>query len=72
MKIVSMWRNAILARTRRRVTPSPASMMYGMSLTIKTLDDCARPTVGLGPARVPKVIRRVPVFVGAVLVWAVL
>src|SRR5437763_8155993 len=66
MKMLSMSRMAIPARVRRRVTPSPASTTYDAPLTIRTFDDCARPTVGPGPPLVPNVMRRVSVLGGVV------
>src|SRR5580700_12096937 len=62
MKISSMLRKLVPSFVRRRVTPSPASMTYWAPLTISRFDDCARPIVGAGPARVPSVISRVPDF----------
>src|SRR5437764_14372265 len=67
-----MSRTLIPAFARRRATPSPASMTYNVPFTIKRLDDCARLALGGGPAVVPSVMRRVPVFDGAGLVCAML
>src|SRR5450631_4880307 len=60
MKMVPILRKLVPSLVRRRVTPSPASMTYCAPLTISRLDDCARPTPGVGPALVPSVMRRVP------------
>src|SRR3979409_2027725 len=62
MKILSMLRKLVPSLVRRRVTPSPASMTYWAPLTTSRFDDCARPTVGVGPDLVPNVMRRVPDF----------
>src|SRR5579863_1932445 len=62
MKMTPILRKLVPSLVRRRVTPSPASMTYWAPLTISRFDDCARPIVGAGPARVPSVIRRVPDF----------
>jgi len=60
------------AFARRRATPSPASTMYSVPLTISRLDDWAWWALGFGPPSVPSVMRRVAVFDGAGLVCAML
>src|SRR5262245_34727316 len=43
-----------------RATPSPASMRYGVPLTMSRFDDWARLARGTGPPAVPSVLSRVP------------
>src|SRR5262245_11697076 len=59
MKMLSILRKFAPNRARRRVTPSPASMIYWLPLTTSRFDDCARPTSGNGPFFVPNVMTRV-------------
>src|SRR5262249_39973106 len=60
MKMLSILRKFARSRARRRVTPSPASMIYWLPLTTSRFDDCARPASGNGPFFVPNVMTRVP------------
>src|SRR5215216_5450416 len=59
-EMLSILRKLVPNFVRRRVTASPASMMYWASLTTSKFDDGARPTVGPGPLLVPNVMTRVP------------
>src|SRR5215471_11039070 len=59
MKMLSILRKFARSRARRRVTPSPASMIYWLPLTTSRFDDCARPASRTGPFFVPNVMTRV-------------
>src|SRR5262245_34657496 len=72
MKMVPTSRTLNQALAMRRVTPSPASTTYRVSLTISKFEHCARWARGGGPATVPSVIRRVSTLDGGVLICATL